>query len=96
MTVTLKGDEIRSMDDIHRILAKELDFGPHYGANLAALRDRLTYDVERPVCIVWQNSQSSRMSMGDAVFYQVVDLLCDVENEDIHDGMAEIFSCKFQ
>lgn len=53
----LDGSEIENEQDFHKFMSKLLDFGPYYGTNLEALRDRLSNDVERPVTIIWINSE---------------------------------------
>jgi ribonuclease inhibitor len=92
MEVVLQGDDIRSEHDLHRILAEKLDFGPYYGANLAALWDRLTTDVERPVQLVWKNAASSRAAMGEALFAKLTQLLRDVEQQDRDWGLPNAFT----
>ncbi|MCY1140906.1 barstar family protein [Actinoplanes sp. Pm04-4] len=67
----LDGNEIRSEADFHRRLAALLDFGPYYGHNLAALWDRLTTDVPRPVHLVWASAEASRAAMGAAAFERI-------------------------
>jgi Barstar, RNAse (barnase) inhibitor len=92
MEVVLQGDDIRSERDLHRILAEKLDFGPYYGANLAALWDRLTTDVERPVRLIWENAAASRAAMGDTIFTKIIQLFQDVEQQDRDFGRSEAFT----
>lgn len=92
MEVVLHGDAIRSEHDLHRILAEKLDFGPYYGANLAALWDRLTVDVGRPVRLIWENAAASRAAMGEALFAKVIQLFRDVEQQDRDFGRSEAFT----
>ncbi|SCG66436.1 barstar family protein [Micromonospora humi] len=82
MLVEIDGREVRSEADLHRLLARALDFGPWYGANLDALRDRLRLDVPRPVRVTWTYSQVSRKNLGAARFRRICDLLRLVEDED--------------
>jgi len=82
MEIILNGDEIKSESDLHRLLAEKLGFGPYYGANLAALWDRLTTDVERPVRLIWTNAHLSKTAMGDSLFAKIVSLFRDVEKQD--------------
>ncbi|WHQ76814.1 barstar family protein [Pantoea sp. Lij88] len=53
----LDGSEIENEQGFHKFMSKLLDFGPYYGTNLEALGDRLSNDVERPVTIIWINSE---------------------------------------
>jgi ribonuclease inhibitor len=95
-TVVVPGSEIASEADLHRILAKELDFGPYYGKNLSALWDRLTTDVERPVRLVWTDAAASRQRLGDERFDKIVNLLRDVEAQDNEIGYHEKFTVEIE
>ncbi|MGW2857185.1 barstar family protein, partial [Streptomyces sp. NPDC001215] len=66
MRIEIDGAAIRSESDLHEFLSRALDFGPYYGANLSALWDRLSTDVERPVEIVWKESELSRTALGES------------------------------
>ncbi|MFG2570911.1 barstar family protein [Streptomyces sp. NPDC048567] len=92
----INGAEIRSQADLHRALAGPLDFGPYYGANLAALWDRLTVDVERPVEIIWRHASTSRALMGEEHFIQVRDLLEAVAEQDRSDGWSDRLTIAFE
>ncbi len=92
MQVTLGGAQIKTELDLHSALANSLNFGPHYGNNLAALWDRLTSDVERPVEVVWSNSAQSRVALGDELFGRVVKLMRDVEEQDVSFGWEDRFT----
>jgi ribonuclease inhibitor len=92
MEVLLQGDAIKSEHDLHRVLSEKLDFGPYYGANLAALWDRLTTDVERPVRLIWKNAALSRAAMGEDCFAKIVRLLRDVEQQDREFGRSQAFT----
>lgn len=82
MNIEFDGKSILSEGSFHDALAEALDFGPYYGANLDALWDTLSIDVERPVRLVWINSSASKAVMG-ASFDRIVDVLRRVEAEDI-------------
>ena len=75
MRVTIHGALIRSESDLHDALADKLDFGPYYGRNLDALWDRLSTDVERPVELVWENSEVSKGLLGAEIFERISSLL---------------------
>ncbi|SDG38029.1 ribonuclease inhibitor [Lentzea fradiae] len=75
--VELDGSHLRSEADVHRELARLLDFGPFYGHNLDALWDRLTTDVPRPVHLVWLHAEASRTAIGPSLD-RVLKLLDDV------------------
>ncbi|NED16423.1 barnase inhibitor [Streptomyces sp. SID9124] len=96
MRVEINGVEIRSQADLHRVLAGPLGFGPYYGANLAALWDRLTVDVERPVEIIWRHASVSRALMGEEHFIQVRDLLEAVAEQDRSYGWPDRLTIEFE
>ncbi|WP_033037945.1 barstar family protein [Streptomyces monomycini] len=95
MRAEIDGATIRTTADLHSALSRALDFGPYYGGNLAALWDRLTTDVERPVELVWSDSELSRAAMGETEFAKVRDLLLRVQEQDLADGGTERFSVTF-
>ncbi|MFJ4343294.1 barstar family protein [Streptomyces sp. NPDC088915] len=82
MKAEIDGTQIHSQTDLHRALAHIFDFGPYYGANLSALWDRLTTDVERPVEIIWHNTEASQNHMGEEQFTQIRALLQAVAEQD--------------
>jgi ribonuclease inhibitor len=89
--VLLDGTKIDTELDLHRELARQLEFGQYYGNNLAALRDRLETDVERPVKLVWKDSQMSRDRLGEALFARVVKIFTDVAAQDAAYGWTDRF-----
>ncbi|MFC7897648.1 barstar family protein [Streptomyces sp. NPDC057381] len=82
MKAEIDGTQIHSPADLHRALTDLLDFGPYYGANLSALWDQLTTEVERPVEIIWHNTKDSQDHMGEEQFTQIRDLLQAVAEQD--------------
>jgi ribonuclease inhibitor len=96
MRVEINGAEIRSVEDVHAALDRALDFGPYYGGNLSALWDRLTTDVERPVELVWSQSEVSRQALGNVDFERIRDLLIRVQEQDLESGQDDRFSITFQ
>lgn len=96
MRIEIDGAAIRSEKDLHEILSKYLDFGPYYGANLSALWDRLSTDVERPVEIVWKESGLSRAALGESKFDNIRDLLLRVQSQDEDFGWSDRFLVTFE
>ncbi|MBA0169557.1 barstar family protein [Pectobacterium sp. CFBP8739] len=88
--IILDGLSIRTEADFHRALSDLLDFGPYYGRNLDALKDRLCNDVERPVTLIWQNAGQSRAYLGDA-FDKITAILEKVKEQDIAFNFDEKF-----
>jgi ribonuclease inhibitor len=95
MRVEIDGATIHSEKDLHEFLSRVLDFGPHYGANLNALWDRLSTDVERPIEIVWGESQLSRTARGESEYEKIRDLLLRVQSQDQSFGWSDRFSVAF-
>lgn len=91
MLVEIDGREVRTERDVHIVLDQALDFGPYYGWNLAALWDRLTRDVPRPVRVVWSHWPVSERNLGSETFKKIRDLLLAVEVEDQQLGYDERF-----
>src|SRR5436309_2965721 len=81
MEAILDGKAIQTVRDVHEALARALDFGPYYGFNLAALWDRLSTDVPRPVRIVWEDASTSKERLGDA-FEAIVRVFDRAKRED--------------
>jgi ribonuclease inhibitor len=77
------------------VLSRQLDFGPYYGRNLDALWDRLSADVERPVELVWENSDISRILLGAEAFEKIKSLLIKVMDQDESFGLDEKFTVIF-
>ncbi|MGN5381236.1 barstar family protein [Streptomyces lasalocidi] len=96
MRVEIDGTEIRSEADLHDLLSRTLDFGPYYGANLSALWDRLSTDVERSVEIVWKNSEISKTALGESRFAKIHDLLLRVQSQDQSSGWSDRFTVTFE
>ncbi|MFF3208924.1 barstar family protein [Streptomyces sp. NPDC002962] len=94
--IEIHGAEIGSPEEFHGVLAKELNFGPYYQPNLAALWDRLSTDVERSVELVWRNSEASRDAMGASVFDDLRDLLLRVQEQDEDFGWEDRFTVRFE
>ena len=91
MEVILDGDALRDIGDVHRTLARALDFGPYYGGNLPALWDRLSADVPRPVKVRWINSGASRSALaGD--FDAIIEIVDRAEQQDSDFGLIDKFT----
>jgi ribonuclease inhibitor len=91
MNASIDGSKIASEADFHREIAAALKFPPHYGANLDALWDTLSTDVERPVFLTWVNAKKSTIAMPEK-FDVIVRLLRDVEEQDRSFGWTDRFN----
>lgn len=93
MIIELNGESLRSESDFHDAFANALDLSEFYGGNLSALWDVLSIDIERPLQIVWINSEESKKAMGER-FDQIVKVLRRVEQSDVdakHKNRFELF-----
>lgn len=91
MNVQIDGVSIKSEAEFHQALVSAFNLPAHYGANLDALWDTMTTDVERPVHLVWQNASVSRAAMPEK-FESIVALLKDVEMQDSDFGWSDRFT----
>jgi ribonuclease inhibitor len=91
MEVKLDGKKINTIADFHRQISDLLDLGPYYGMNFNALWDCLSTDVERPIKLIWLNSEYSRAELGDQAFKMITKLFQDVKKEDEKLNLTERF-----
>jgi ribonuclease inhibitor len=80
MRLVIDGEKIFTEEDFHDEIVRGLELPTWYGRNLDALWDVLTGMMDRPIELVWLNSQISqqRLSRYDAI----ISLLKDVEKRD--------------
>jgi ribonuclease inhibitor len=72
---------VKSIGELHRELARSLDFPGHYGMNLDALYDCLSGEIALPLRIIWRNYHVTRLKVGkDAV--KVLKVMKDFAKED--------------
>ncbi|WP_145541568.1 barstar family protein [Yersinia alsatica] len=88
--VILDGANILTEADFHIIMSESLCFGPYYGRNLNALWDRLSSDVERPVKIIWLNSELSRELLGE-YFDEIIQVFEKTKQQDLKFNWDEKF-----
>ncbi|MBW4019397.1 barnase inhibitor [Moraxella osloensis] len=81
MEVEIRGNEIFSDKDFHNQLAKALNVEQYYGKNLDALWGLLSFNIERPLIIIWQNSDISKHNIGED-FEKITDVLQRVKDHD--------------
>lgn len=86
----LDGKEIKNESDFHMAISDLLDFGPYYGRNLDALWDRLSTDVERPVNIIWLDSELSRKRLGEC-FDKIIQIFEKTKQQDLKFNWDEKF-----
>jgi ribonuclease inhibitor len=86
----LDGAHVLSEKEFHSIMSASLDFGPYYGRNLDALWDRLSTNVERPVKIIWLNSDLSRIYLG-CYFDEIIKVFERAKLQDLNSHGEEKF-----
>lgn len=86
----LDGACVLSEKEFHFIISLSLNFGPYYGKNLDALWDRLSTDIERPVKIIWLNSELSRVGLGN-YFDKIIEVFERVKLQDLNFNWEEKF-----
>jgi ribonuclease inhibitor len=91
MEVKLEGRKVNTIADFHQQISDSLDLGPYYGMNFNALWDCLTTDVERPIKLIWIDSEYSRAKLGDQSFKMITKIFQDVKKEDEKLSLTEKF-----
>lgn len=91
----LEGKAIKSELDFHDALAIGLSLPRHYGKNLDALWDALMSDLERPLVLVWRDSEQSRLALADR-FDEIIAMLRRVEQQDVANGLEETFKLRLE
>ncbi|UJR56579.1 barnase inhibitor [Dickeya zeae MS1] len=81
---------VLSEKEFHSIISLSVNFGPYYGKNLDALWDRLSTDIERPVKIIWLNSELSRVGLGN-YFDKIIEVFERVKLQDLNFNWEEKF-----
>ncbi|OWY38527.1 barnase inhibitor [Xenophilus sp. AP218F] len=81
---------IHSLEQLFAELSRQLRLPPHFGANLDALYDALSNDVQGPFEVVWRETAESRRHLGADVYATILEILETVAEErgdvtlDIH------------
>lgn len=91
MKIFIDGADIKNTHDFHKAFSSALGIENYYGENLHALWDVLSASVERPVTLIWKNSDKSKRYLGEN-FGAIVDVLVRVEKQDEKFGWADRFS----
>jgi ribonuclease inhibitor len=90
MKIEINGHEISDEKSFHIKIAAALSLPEHYGKNLDALWDTLSTDIQRPICLIWKNSNASQKMMPHE-FEQIVKTLRRVEQQDTDWKLNEKF-----
>ncbi|WP_225875087.1 barstar family protein [Pseudomonas bananamidigenes] len=62
-----------------------------YGNNLNALWDLLSTGVERPIDLIWKNSELSKKSMGDS-YNKIIKIFERTKQQDVSFGWEDKFN----
>lgn len=95
MRVNIDGSQIDVEKDLHKQLSEKLNFGPYYGGNLDALWDFLYRNVERPVELIWKDSEASKGALGVELFNKIAELMIRVMEEDVLKDPDDRFTIQF-
>lgn len=90
MIIEIDLSHIDTERKFHEALAKSLDFGPYYGHNLAALWDRMTTDVPRPLTLVLTNAAACHTALGEK-FEKIYNVLEKASRETAYLGPGNQF-----
>ncbi|MBH5329775.1 barstar family protein [Eikenella sp. S3360] len=90
MKLEIIGSKIYTEQDFHNQITKIFCVEGFYGKNLDALWDLLSANVERPVMLIWQDSQFSKDQLGSK-FFEIVEILERVKRQDRRCQLKEKF-----
>ncbi|WP_411345970.1 barstar family protein [Paenibacillus sp. WLX1005] len=79
-TVILNGEDFATIEQLHSTLRQVLELPDTYGANLDALWDSLTGQIQLPLQIEWLHYDLSEERLGDDA-QQVLGLMEEVQGE---------------
>lgn len=88
--IILDGKSIQTESVFHQIISEKLGFGDYYGRNIDALWDRLSTDTERPIKIIWLDSELSREYLGE-YFDKIIDVFEKTKQQDVRFNLDEKF-----
>lgn len=88
--VILDGKIMQDESCFHQAISELLGFGCYYGRNLDALWDRLSTDIERPIRIIWLNSDFAKECLGE-YFNKIIGVFERVKLQDVEFNWGERF-----
>jgi len=89
--IVLDGLTISSEQEFHEKIAIAFSVTDSYGNNLNALWDLLSAGVERPIDLIWKDSESSQKDMGD-LFSKIIKIFERTKQQDVNLGLEEKFN----
>ena len=90
MNIEIHGDKISTESRFHNEIARQFDVELYYGKNLDALWDLLSVGVERPINLIWVNSNTSKEKLS--CFEDIVFILEKVKKQDEQFNLEEKFT----
>jgi ribonuclease inhibitor len=90
MNIEIHGDKILTELEFHKEIARQFDVQHYYGKNLDALWDLLSWGVERPINLIWFNSNISKEKLS--CFEEIVVILEKVKCQDEQFNFEERFT----
>ncbi|MFY4257087.1 barstar family protein [Achromobacter xylosoxidans] len=94
MELIIDGSRITSEEDLHDVISNGLALPNWYGRNLDALWDVLTGMVERPLKVIWLNSEQSKKTLPR--YEQILSLFREVELQDLQSNKIERFTLEIR
>ncbi|WP_409317922.1 barstar family protein [Pseudomonas sp. KCJK9016] len=91
MIITLDGLTISSEQEFHKEIAIAFSVTDFYGNNLNALWDLLSTGVERPIDLIWKNSELSKKNMGDS-YNKIIKIFERTKQQDVGFGWEDKFN----
>jgi ribonuclease inhibitor len=79
--VVFDSSHVETIAQLHDELARMLDFPDYYGANLDALYDCLSGEMELPLTLVWKNFQVTKSKLGKEAV-KLLKVMKDFARED--------------
>ncbi|MEN6320263.1 MAG: barstar family protein [Syntrophaceae bacterium] len=79
--VVFDSSHVETITQLHTELARMLDFPDYYGANLDALYDCLSGEIELPLTLIWKNYHMTKTKLGKDAD-KVLKVMKDFARED--------------
>ncbi len=80
MKIILNGNNIKTIDELHKELKIKLELPDYYGENLDALWDCLTGWIDLPTTIVWGNYEECKKYLGEEA-EKVLEIFYEAQEE---------------
>ncbi|TCQ99299.1 barstar family protein [Neorhizobium sp. JUb45] len=95
MKMSIDGTEIRELGDFYQQFYDLIDVNPKQGRNLNALWDHMSGSVDRPLHLVWVNSENSKKNLGPE-FEKLIEVFERTRAQDIAWGLEEKFTYELE